>query len=84
MPDVMFKLSEDLAADALDEVLRQIESLPGVEAAGQVKSNASRPSMRALCYARVGDETDPQAVVSALEAMPGVSNAQLAPQRGLA
>jgi hypothetical protein len=84
MADVFFKLQPDLEASVRDEVLRRIENLPDVHTAGAVKGDASRASVRALCFARLLEGGDADRVAQTLKAMPEIQSADVPPRRGLA
>jgi hypothetical protein len=83
MADLMLSFKEDVPAVRRDEILRDVGSWIGVEAAAPLKRDASSAALRRFSFVRV-DDAHADHVTDALRRLPEIEAVEVPPRRGLA
>jgi hypothetical protein len=82
--DVIFKLKRELTRLESDRLLELIRAIPGVKIAAPVSRNVQSVAAKRLCFARVENPDLVQDIAAEVGALPGVSYAEVPPERKLA
>ena len=81
MTDILMTFRSDVPTERREQILDKVSAWPGVEVAAPIKRDAPAAFQR-FSYARVASE-QVEAVTNALNDIPEVEEAQVAPRRGL-
>lgn len=83
MKQVMFRFVPGLPSARLEEAVRRIRDIPGVNNAAPLMPNAFLEDMRRDWFLYVDDETDAAAVLDAVQSLKEVQQAEMPAPRTL-
>jgi len=78
---VSFTLRRDLGAEEREALVSQIEAIDGVQTAGWLASDSTRPAIRRMGQVRLREGADAARVIEALHAIPSIESASLVARR---
>src|SRR5262245_42513847 len=81
MKAIMFTLHLEITPEQQEAILSHVRSWESVTQVATLDPETEEPDIRHICYAYLGEDADPEAIVQRLMSLPEVASASVPPER---